>query len=253
MEPDALDISGYRTFGVLRHELAHAIVHQTWGRSISFLEEGLAETLGRASEDSIQPEHRGTSVQDMVSDDPTHIDYPTAARFTRYLIDAYGIERYRELFTSLHHGASEKEISAGFQAAYGKSLTALDEEYFLDGPRCTYQFEICGSEPIAVPVSWSAQVLLDCNAPTVFGRSGGLVSSTLTFEIASDGLYRLRSDYPLTLTRCGDCAVQQVAVLTDFSIDTLVNLDAGVYSLEFAAAGEPHGAVRVEIRPDAIF
>ena len=60
--------------------------------------------------------------------DPT-ITYPQSGSFVRYLIDTYGIDLMKIIFTSISRDASQAEIKATFQSIYGISITDAEQDW----------------------------------------------------------------------------------------------------------------------------
>lgn len=243
---EALDSSGYRPMGVLRHEVAHAVIDQAWGRSIPFLEEGLAEATGRASL-GITSSVENREILEQVDVDAGSLDYVEAAKFTYCLIDNFGIEKFKNLFQSLERDSRIDEILDGFYAVYGEPLEILEQGYLSGHRGCTYQFDMCDSDP-EIFSTRKPSVVVDCSDAQVFGFRDGFLGTQQTFQVAAyeAGEYRLRSTGVISLTRCGRCTDHSQEIFSGFASDANVVLEPGVYTIEVTAQGEANGVVEVD-------
>lgn len=240
---ESFDSLGYRTLGVLRHEVTHAVVHALWGRSVPFFEEGIAEALSRSIPGSIGPSEGSVSVLGMVDAAAEDVDYMVAARFSRFLIDAHGLARYRQMFQGSPQGSSRGEIVQLFGEVYGKSLTELEAE-FSEQSRCAYQMDVCAAPIEAVSLSWAASVAVSCEDPFMYGASWGSMGRQWTLSISHGGRYRLQASVPVVIERCGACQAQATQ---GFSTDVEVDLQPGVYNLEVSFNGGAHDTVQLEL------
>ena len=68
---------------------------------------------------------------------PSWISYPEAGSFVRYLVDAYGLERMKEVFRTIPYADPPEVILTKFEGIYGMSLQAAESEWhaFLARPR----------------------------------------------------------------------------------------------------------------------
>lgn len=119
--------SRYRPTAVLRHEVTHAVVHAAWGRSVSFFEEGFAESLSRTFAVSSEWTPEPQPVLHMLDDPSEQLDYEAAALFIRYLIDRVGIAPFRTIFQK-SRGGTRDEIVALIETVTGEEFAALDLE-----------------------------------------------------------------------------------------------------------------------------
>lgn len=126
-------------WSLLSHEANHVIMQNGIGRAgTSFMNEGLASALVSDRLAPIGPTfHRAWArgnparllrISDLVDDakwSSNSMDgYNTSAAFLGYLLDRYGAATLKQVY---HAGSSQ--IAARVQAAYGKSLDALEVEW----------------------------------------------------------------------------------------------------------------------------
>lgn len=244
----SLDRSDGRASGVVRHELTHAVIDQVWGRSIPFLEEGLAETLGRTVDPL--PGAGVLAVKDMLDGSADEVDYVAAARFTRFLIDTRGLDRFKRLFQDKTE-ASQEAVLGRFATVYGEDFERIEAEYLSAGIPCEYQIDLCNpTEAQQVDSSWSASLAASCDDPDFYGTAGEnyvLMATQRTIEILVAGKYELRAPTQvvissegaplrsrIAMTRCGACEAHLV-YLPD---NAVLDLDAGLYAFEFMPAGD---------------
>lgn len=241
-----LDELASRPGAVLRHELSHAVVSEVWGQSASFFDEGLAESLSPTS-------HWGRALGEDVAVSPYldaesgDIDYALAARFTRFLIDSRGRERFKRLFQGARD-LTGAEIQRLAEEVYGEPFAAIEAD-FLSGPtRCTFLLDPCDptrAEP--VDQSWSTVFAADCADPDFYGSSSDedvMMGTRRNLELTVGGRYRIRGNSRMTLVGCGDCEAQRVFDFP-FGADAELDLAAGSYALEFQ--GHHSSVVEVEL------
>jgi hypothetical protein len=115
----------------LTHELCHEIASNLWGAAEPWIEEGLA--VYAADGDNIYFEAwslldtgRMAPLEKLVTPEwnsamySPDVTYPELGAFLKYLNDAYGVARVKQAWQS---GA------AGLEAAFGKPLPALEQDY----------------------------------------------------------------------------------------------------------------------------
>lgn len=130
------------------HETTHIIVYNTWGKSeLVFLNEGLAETVSHCHEKNSSDKFlihifsksllwRDVLFPlDVLTDNdcfkqiytsPKGYDYyQQCGSFVRYLIDEYGLLKFKSLFPR----TSEENFRNIFRMVYGKSIEELDQEW----------------------------------------------------------------------------------------------------------------------------
>ncbi len=229
-----LDSLGVRPAETLRHELVHAVAYQAWGATVSFFAEGLAVALSQGAE--VVPSSEGpVAVHDMLGDSSLVLDYWAAGRFTRFLIDTRGLDRFKQVYT----GAQTRSIEAVqgvIEEVYGESFADIEAEYLSGAPRCLFQLDVCDLDVAEkVGSAWASTFAVSCDDPDVYGSVGAddtQMATRRTLEIETAGTYRLTTGAHLFLSRCGDCDVQFRREFR-YSTDIDIELDAGFYALEF--------------------
>ena len=68
---------------------------------------------------------------DYHSNEGERVAYPQAGVFTAYLIDTYGLDKFKEVFTTLDWEDSIDVIENHLELIYGKSLDELEQEWYL--------------------------------------------------------------------------------------------------------------------------
>ncbi|UCB52339.1 MAG: hypothetical protein JSV10_10220 [Candidatus Zixiibacteriota bacterium] len=138
--------------GGLGHEVVHIIVYWTMGvRELHFLDEGIADAIDKYSLQWSRPPvlwahwraalvmKRGNLLSiSQLSDNKffrdlrynrelyhTYYLYDQCGSFVRYLIDRYGIEKFKRFFPA----AKEDSYQAAFQNVYGLSIHDFEEDW----------------------------------------------------------------------------------------------------------------------------
>jgi hypothetical protein len=229
---------GARASAVLRHELAHAVIHQVWGRSLPFFEEGLANSLSETRELEFVSSVN-VPINDMMDREAREVDYTAAARFTRFLIDSRGLDRFRRLFTRVD-GSSLDDVVVAFAEVYGEGFQELEDEYLSGAPRCVYQLDICDDAAIeAVDEVWMATFAASCDDPDFYGSTSAesaIMASQRTIELEKGGRYRFIASSSVILRRCGDCSEQLVHRFS--SADVELDLPSGMYTIEISPTAD---------------
>jgi len=124
------------------HEVIHAVTYQI-GRPPALFEEGFAVAYdwrsaldegdvhalarGKLVQQRILPLHSILTTRDFqVYDSPTV--YIEAGSFVKYLMDTYGPDKMRSLFT-LPRYSDSREIEIAFKAVYGQSISEMESEW----------------------------------------------------------------------------------------------------------------------------
>ncbi|KYK31747.1 MAG: hypothetical protein AYK19_16400 [Theionarchaea archaeon DG-70-1] len=135
-EVHALYMEGWKAVGP--HEDTHVIAYWSLGNPPPFLQEGLAvfmmgtwwgrplhewgrEFLEEEKLIPVKPLLISVSFQKY----DTRITYPQSGSFTKYVIDVYGIEKFKEVYSQAH----DENIKVLFEDVYGKSIDELEEEW----------------------------------------------------------------------------------------------------------------------------
>lgn len=249
---DALERRNLRAMGLLRHEVAHAVVGHIWGRSAPFFEEGLAEAIARSIEPEFEfPDHK-SQVGDLLGTPAIDLDYISAARFTHFLIDANGIADFERVYRA-SKGRSGHEIRHILEEVYGSPYDSIEQEYLEDDSKCTYQIYSCDeSSAEAVQQHWFPRFAVTCQDPDYYGAvsNGDSQDSQFarqwTVRLDRAGPYRIRSLLPVLLSRCGECE-EQFTKRLPLGADVTIELEPGLYSLEAEFLGVSHGVLDIEI------
>jgi hypothetical protein len=146
------------------HELTHAVVFPTWGRSDILFEEGIA--YGLDGEHVIPPTH--TLPREVVGG-----ERPGASHFSRWLVDRHGPAQFHALFEHLGPPTSntKDEVFAVVEDVYGLPFLDLEAEYFATAADIYPAPGLCDGLP-HVPWQgdrWELRATADCDAPNVFG------------------------------------------------------------------------------------
>jgi hypothetical protein len=213
------------------HEIVHIMQGRLDGRSMASLEEGTAEALGPA----LPLSYSVSNLDDLEPDflfatSGADVDYPHGAVFTRFAIERWGVERFRELFRALREidGAGEDDYRREFEATFGE---ALDDVWplFVSEPRCAYGFPFCDqSQPIELPFELDG---IDCTEPGTLGYDASVLDlSPIEVPYRPATILRLDNAEPRILTfeleyvsvylgGCGDCSLQPPALVFSSSDD----------------------------------
>jgi len=180
---------------IIPHE--HEIVHvELDAIPPSFLREGVADVFG-----SIRSPNTNviTNIEELFEmDQISGYGYQTAGRFSRFLIDRYGLDGYFDLYEALDGETSRAALEAGVEEVLGVELDELVAE-FESFPRCSvdrwrfYDRE-CTALPLTPwqsPTRWAEEIELSCAATDVVGPQLGLVWTRRALEVEQAGLYDL--------------------------------------------------------------
>lgn len=175
------------------HELVHTELDAV---PPSFLSEGVAEVFG-----SIKSPHL-TSITDIdelfEADQISSIGYQTAGRFSRFVIDHYGLDGYFDLYEALDGATSREALEAGVAEVLGVELPELVADFEGFPPCSVDRWRFYDRECMALPLTpwqsptrWAEEIELSCAAADVVGPQRGLVWTRRAFEVEQAGLYDL--------------------------------------------------------------
>ena len=129
---------GVKTIGC--HEDTHIISYWTLGNPPPFLQEGLAVSMmeswyGRPvhewAQEFLQKKRLIPLKSLLISHNfwkyNTKVTYPQSGSFTKYIIDIYGIEKFKTVYSQ----AVDETIENVFRNVYGKSIDELEQEWIL--------------------------------------------------------------------------------------------------------------------------
>jgi hypothetical protein len=124
--------------------------------------------------------------------------YPAAGRFTRYLIDTYGLDAWIEIVRASPEEAARFGIERAFLDVLGERVTDVLAD-FETSPACStaqwryYDYE-CGAHPLTDWVDasrWEASVDLSCDDEAAIGPQDDAFWTVQAFEIEEPGTYEL--------------------------------------------------------------
>jgi len=259
----------------------HELVHIELGprsRPPSILVEGAAEVFGSIE----SPDRMDIAPLDTFLDEEVTpgFGYETAGRFSRFIIDRFGMDRYFELYNALDGQDGRAALEAGVQDILGVEFSTLQAEF--DAQSCAidswrfYDYE-CTALPL-VPweseARWSHEIDLACERDDVLGprRQNEIfaeVDSIWTlraFEVteaeAEAGSYRLGIESTdetakARIFECNrTCATQnespsaqiRTASVSDGGLSTVLALNPGRYWMRIEHAADSDASVRVVIQ-----
>lgn len=262
------DRVAYSTLIPMEHEVVH--LELAASRPPPLFSEGAAEMFG-----SIRSSFGADAVDvepQLTSPAGSDAEYASAGRFSRFIVDRYGLETYFEAYDRLHGADGFEDTDIAVQEVLGVELSSLFDEFdaYPTCPIARWRFydTECSDANLVLwtdPSLWSANVRLDCSAPDVMGPRGGLTWTHRAVDIPVAQRYRLdvESDdetVQVTLLRCGgDCytgpapdsfATTDRIFASPTSTGASAPLEAGRYWMRIAHAEGPGAAVTVRLVPD---
>jgi hypothetical protein len=136
---------GVPDWGLIVHENAHIIAGLNWASSTtSFLSEGIATHLEALATDRDSNHERTMHylvsgqlfpLEHLITFDigqeglKTQVGYPAAGSFTAFLIDTYGLHRFREAYALESRTFEERERADTWATVFGKELHDLEMEW----------------------------------------------------------------------------------------------------------------------------
>lgn len=117
----------------LAHEIVHAVEFRHFGyNAVSFFAEGLAVAIGNEPYPDAIPVSVDFDVELAQSQIATG-DYQPAGEFASYLLAAHGPAKYLAFVQRIESGTSVANVRAAFNAVYGTSLEAMNDERVASG------------------------------------------------------------------------------------------------------------------------
>lgn len=248
----------YSRVSLSTHELAHVELDRSFAPDV--LREGAAEVFGADAAMQLQ-----TELPPLL--DQTQIPataYETAGRFSRLLIDDYGLDAYFELHDALVRKEGRSAFEAEVVAVLGVEWSRL-EANFEAYASCSvdrwrfYDYE-CGDlglTPWQSDGTWAETIDLSCAAEDVIGPRGGMVWSLRAFEVSETRSLRLVIDSAdgtasVQVFECGvDCvgsfvpqAARSASVMLN-PVSTVAVYEPGRYWLRVGHAAGSDAAVDV--------
>lgn len=127
------------------HELGHVVHRELDGRSVTSLEEGIAEALGPGRPFVLEASWLAeTSLDFLFASSPQDTSSVHGAILTRHLIDTYGIAAFRSYFRAMEtpEHPSPEDFRREFERAFGEPLDDVWAEV-VSQDRCPYDFWYC--------------------------------------------------------------------------------------------------------------
>jgi len=132
-------------FPLAVHENTHTLIHDNWGGSTSFMNEGLGKYAEAKASD---PERNHIAVTGFLrngkmlhiremldmkigSHEKTGIAYPASGSFVDYLISEYSLKKFRKAFEQERQRLEGKNVGDTWHTAFGKPLDELEKEWVL--------------------------------------------------------------------------------------------------------------------------
>ena len=250
----------YSSYVPAEHELVHTELE---GRPPSLLREGAAEVFG--STDHIDIVNRPSI--EALADEHQILgpDYQAAGRFSRFLIDRFGIDAYLDLYTGLDPNAGREGIAAGVADILEADLSSVVAD-FEQQRACRqeawrfYDVEcsVLPLEPWQDADHWSTTVDLACDAPDVIGPRFDTVWARRALHVAQTDRYTLSiaSDDPSAVVTilscnapCGRADESTVVMIPAATIEypTTLVLGPGRHWLRFEQAAGSNTPVTVHL------
>lgn len=167
----------HATYSSLHHELVHAVVVPAWGRSDTLFEEGIAKGMDR------DRGVYGTGITTIYDLDILNNRKPSdvagsgqhgGAHFSRWLVDRFGTDKFREMFDRLTTKSTKEEVFAAVEAVYGLPFEELEAEYYATAP-LVYPLPGLCEGLVNIPWNgdrWELNTSTDCDEPHMFGPAG---------------------------------------------------------------------------------
>lgn len=190
------------------HELVHALARRLPGSPTPapFFSEGLADAhegySGLPMPAYYYYNESDEDIVELVQRSPIELGeggYGRAGRFTRFLMDSYGVSAYFDLYAALDEaGKDVAAIDATFQEVLGTSFFAAVDAF--SAPWTADAYDVLLSECDAPSLPWTGDAFVYeefvfCGAERAIGPYGGeQVSIEYTIDVPADGSYELRID-----------------------------------------------------------
>lgn len=187
------------------HELVHAVA-EGLGSPAPFWSEGAAEAL-----QSDRTFFNNSLPLDNVDLDTSTLSYQTAGHFSRWLLETYGQERYRELLRSRGSARS------AFAATYSMSLEDAQSLYVQEAPYSYDALVTCEHPELERldPTRWAESIEVNCEAKHVRGGPRGM-GAFRVLTVEQRATYALFTDASIaTIARCRDLVLDTEPVADD--------------------------------------
>jgi hypothetical protein len=193
---------GVPDWGNIVHENMHTLAGANWGSTTSFLTEGIARHMEALATDKDSNDER--TAHYLLRDEllpldqlitfeigeeglSTQVGYPAAGSFTGFLIETYGLQRFRDAYALEGRTPEEREADDSWNRAFGKGLHDLELEWLA---RLSEKHRL-GHEPLRRHVDRVAD----------FRRTVPVDPAVLERYVGS---YMLTAGFPLAISRHGD-------------------------------------------------
>jgi hypothetical protein len=188
----------YSTLIPIEHEIVHTELD---ARPPSILREGAAEVFGSIESPFI------TEIADLDllldAEQISGYGYPTAGRFSRFIIERHGLDSYFELYQALDGAQGRDAFAAGVADVLGVELPTLVADFEQSSPcsvdRWRYFDHECSALPLTPwqsPTRWADAIDLSCAAADVIGPRRELVWTRRALEVEQAGSYELSIESP---------------------------------------------------------
>lgn len=248
-----------QSFDAIPHELAHVVHNEVMGTSAPALREGLAELLGdRVHEVPAAPT---LSVAEIAMASADDVQYAEAARLVSFLIDHYGMSRFKDLFQRSTHDHVPEEA---WEQALGTGLADLDASYLVSPPACMLSLGACEVGAPSIKVPGSLEVGLSCSDPASWGFEFSRGSTTETgaphaadvsqpffIDIEQTGLLEIDGDIAIELNPCAPCEGPSLGLARPLEVPYQLELAVGRGRYEaraVASSGAPSQPRRVDLK-----
>lgn len=222
------------------HEITHVVANLGGLSGPTAFTEGFAEVF----QDTSASINAGTPLAQVLHGDVDDVmDYHTAGRFVRFLIERHGLEPFVEFMRSTWRDADFDEFAPIFAEVFGEPIEAAMAE-FADYPKCSSRSNRIALLDCALPPQpWDGATLtlgaeVSCEQDDVLGpdKLGGMYTSR-AFEIAEAGSYRMTAPAStewsfVYVTKCGSCQ-DSVELVIEPGTSEAHALTPGRYYVEF--------------------
>jgi hypothetical protein len=189
-------------WGLIVHENMHILGGVNWGTSTSFLTEGIAKYMEALATEKDSNDEQTVRhllrdqlfpLEEMITFDigedglKTQVGYPAAGSLTGFLVDTYGLQRFREAYALEGRTPQEREADDTWSRAFGKGLHDLETEW-IGGLSEKHRL---GQEPLRRHLNRVAD----------FRRTIPVEPAILERYVGS---YMLTAGFPLDISRDGD-------------------------------------------------
>jgi len=217
------------------HEIVHALLSDL-GKRQTFLYEGMAEAFGRAG-GRLTVERRNAKLQILKSlsgvVDPATISYPLAGWFAQFLIQTYGMDAVKRVYSRADHDSDTDELRRLFEDELGIALDDVLDQLVEEAPDCYPRNNLCVAEPVPWDDGvWQHRFGLDCDSPGVLEIVPGALRSESLLEIDERGRYLISVSNPSTPVEpvvIARCACEAEHHLIKAGGEAIVELSSGLY------------------------